>query len=644
MKRLLCSVSLLTVSAFSSAQNSVSQTPEIVAREMKSHLGRMAAGNVNPNTLNYDLRYQRLDLTLDPAVFHVGGSVTSHFLPNQNINRIYFDLSSLLTVSDVKYRGNTVPFTQLSTDEVRIDLPNYISSNVLDSLTIHYSGAPNLNNKAFQTSTQNGVPVLFTLNEPYGAQDWFPTKQSMNDKIERVDFKINTPSTYSVAANGVMMSETTPSAGRKLTFWRTNYPTAAYLVALSITDFTKLTDTIGNPPFPFINYLYPTSANDAAVMNNINWTKDAMTLFENRFGPYPFRNEKYGHMEFSYIGVCMEHQTMSSMSGWGRYVIAHELAHQWFGDKITCGTWNDIWLHEGFATYGEHLVNQHLLMTPADFQNYLNGQRNYICSAPNGAVYVPNSNLGGMSTIFNGRLVYAKGGYVVRMLHWVLGDTVFNSAIQDYLNRPNLAYNYAVTSDLKTSLLQSTGTDYTEFFNDWIYGEGYPTYNVTWAQNQTTNQLVLNVNQTQSDPSVSFFEMPLPIRVNGTGGQVEYLRFNNSANNQTFTAMVNFPIASVDFNYELQILEKNSTVTHNPVLATQEVNDNSAVILAQNPVKDYLILKGLKKSSSYEIFNAEGRLVMSGTIKPNEAIGIQKLVTGNYVLKLAESSYKFIKK
>lgn len=643
MKRLLFSACALGALTCASAQNSVSQTPEIVAREMKAHLGRMAAGNVNPNTLNYDLRYQRLDLTLDPAVYNVGGSVTSHFLPNQSMNSIYFDLSNLLTVSDVKYHGVSLPFTQLSTDEVKINFATPVSANVLDSVTIHYSGAPNVNNKAFQTSSQNGVPVLFTLNEPYGAQDWFPTKQSMNDKIERVDFKINTPSNYSVAANGVLMSETSPTAGRKLTFWRTNYPTAAYLVALSITNFTKLNDTIGNPPFPFVNYIYPASANEPAIMSNIDWTKSAMTLFENKFGRYPFANEKYGHMEFSYYGVCMEHQTMSSMSGWGRYVIAHELAHQWFGDKITCGTWNDIWLNEGFATYGEHLVNQNLLMNATDFYNYLDGQRNYITSLPNGAVYVPNSNLGGMSTIFNGRLVYAKGGYVVRMLNWILGETAFNSAVQDYLNRPNLAYNYAVTADFKNSLLQSTGTDFTEFMNDWIYGEGYPTYNITWAQNQANGNLVLKANQTQSDASVSFFEMPLPIRVNGTNGEIAYFKLNHTANGQSFTQPVNFTIASVDFNYDLQILEKNSTVNHDAVLAVQENSTPSQIVIAENPVKNNLVLSGLRSKTNYKIYNSEGRLVQSGIAIPNESINVSKLNKGGYVINLQDVNIKFLK-
>src|SRR5690606_39723074 len=181
------------------------------------------------------------------------------------------------------------------------------------------------------------------------------------------------------------------------------------------------------------------------------------------------------------------HQTMSSMSGWGRYVIAHELAHQWFGDKVTCGAWNDIWLNEGFATFGEHLANEKLLMSNTDFMNYLAAQKDYITSQPGGSTYVADADLGNTGAIFSGRLSYAKGGYIVRMIKWILGETVFYQAIKDYHARPNLAYNYARTADLNASLLLSTGKDFTGFFNDWVYGQGYPSYDIRWTQAPNQN-------------------------------------------------------------------------------------------------------------------------------------------------------------
>lgn len=611
----------------------------LIEKEKKSFTQKMNIGNTNPNTLNYDLQYQRMDVTLNPASNNISGSVTSHFKPTQSMGSIYFDLTTSLTVSQVKYHGNNLVFQQLPSNEVKIDFQTPIAANTLDSLTIHYSGMPSSANGAFTTATQSGVPVLSTLNEPYGAQDWFPTKQSLNDKIDRFDFKITTPSNYSVAANGKLMSETFPTGSTKLTFWRTMYPTPAYLIALSITNFVKLTDTIGNPPFPFVNYIYPSTNSNATSIANINWTKQVMDTFETYFGSYPFRNEKYGHMEFMY-GGGMEHQTMSSMGGWSKQLIAHELTHQWFGDKVTCGAWNDIWLNEGFATFGEHVANEKLLMTNTEFLNYLQGQSNYITASTTGTVYVPDSGLSSINRIFDSRLSYSKGGYVLRMLKWILGDAAFYQALKDYHARPNLAYSYARTADFNASLLQSTGTDFTGFFNDWVYGEGYPTYTIKWMQGG--NQALFKVSQTQSSSAVSFFEMPLPIKVTGTSGQTAYLVLNNTSNNQSFLESVTFPIASVQFNYEYQILEKNSTVTQDNTLSVSSVEKENFG-LYPNPAKNEINLKGINRAADFTIHAVDGKLVTKGIYKPGKAIGISELIPGTYFITIDEKSIKFIK-
>ncbi|MCU7613296.1 M1 family aminopeptidase [Chryseobacterium sp. GMJ5] len=612
----------------------------LIAKEMKSYAHKMTAYNNNPNTLNYDLQYQRMNLSLNPSVYLVSGSVTSHFKPSQSMSSIYFDFTNALTVSQVQYHGQNIAFQQLPTQEIKIDFPASVSANVLDSLTINYGGTPPMTYNAFFTSTQNGNPILSTLSEPYGAQDWFPTKQSLNDKIERFDFKITTPSQYNVAANGKLMSETILGNGQKLTFWRTMYPTAAYLIALSITNYVKINDTMGTPPFPFVNYVYPATSANTLSMANIDWTKQVMNTYETYFGAYPFRNEKYGHMEFQ-AGGGMEHQTMSSMAGWSKQLIAHELAHQWFGDKVTCGIWNDIWLNEGFATFGEHVANEKLILTNPQFLSYLLDQKNYITSVAGGSVYVSDANLGSVGTIFDGRLTYAKGGYAVRMIKWILGDTVFYQALKDYHARPNLAYNYVKTADFNASLLQSTGKDFTEFFNDWIYGQGYPTYTIKWKQ--TGSQITFKASQIQSHPSVSFFEMPLPVKVNGTGGQVAYFALNNTFNDQYFVESVPFTVSSVEFNYEYQIIEKNSTVAQDNSLSTSDVTKEEFSVYPI-PAKNELNVRGISKSTEFAIYSADGRLVENGVFQPQLPINISELVPGIYIFKINDKNIKFSKK
>lgn len=624
-------------------KNEEAERKSMISNELMRY-SKMIDYNVNPNTLNYDLRYQRLELQLDPAQQYVSGTVTSHFIPNQNMASIYFDLSNTLTVSEVKYHGYNLPFTQLATKEVKIDFPAGIPAATLDSLSIKYSGAPDTGGSAgdaFTISTQSGVPALYTLSEPYGAQEWFPTKQSLNDKIEKVDLMINTPSQYNVASNGKLFSETVLPGNRKLTFWQTNYPIPAYLIALGITNYTKFNDTMGNPPFPFVNYLYPSTTSNSTIMSNIEWTKTLMNTFEQYFGPYPYRNEKYGHMQFGW-GGGMEHATMSSMGSWGRGIIAHELAHQWFGDKVTCGAWNDIWLNEGFATFGEHLANEKLLMTNSQFMSYLSSEMNYITSSAGGSVYVSDTNLGNTGAIFSGRLSYSKGGYVVRMIKWILGDDAFYSALKDYHARPQLAYGYAKTEDLKNSLLESTGKDFTEFFNDWIYGQGHPTYQIRW--NQTADQMLrFKVSQTTSHSSVNFFEMPLPIKVNGTGGQVAYLVLNHTTKNQNFAEQVNFPVVSIQFNYENQILQRNSTVTKDTTILSVNDGAKEEMKIYPNPVKDRLSVSGINKDQPYEILSIDGKLIKAGKYSSTKTIDVQALPKGVYFLKVSNQNLKFIK-
>lgn len=604
---------------------------------------RMIDFNVNPNTLNYDLKYQRMEVNLDPAVLQISGSVTSHFLANADMSAIYFDLTDLLPVSQVVYHGTNLPFQQLSTKELKIDFPSSVPANTLDSLTVHYSGVPdNSGRTSFYMGTHNGSPVLATLSEPYGAQNWFPTKQSMNDKIDRFDFKITTPDQYSVASNGKLMSETLLAGGKKLTFWRTQYPMAAYLAAFSIGVFNKTNDIIGNPPFPYVNYLYTDTAANPEIVSNLEWTKTAMSVFENHFGPYPFSAEKYGHMEFAVNGAAMEHQTMSSMNSFAKSTIAHELAHQWFGDKITCGAWNDAWLNEGFATFGEHLINEKNLMTQTEFMNYLANHLSIITSLPNGSIYVKDSDLGNIGAVFSGRLTYIKGGYVLRMIKWILGDDVFYQMMKDYTSNPAFAYQYAKTEDFKNQILISTGKDLTGFFNDWIYGQGYPSYTIKWNQPIVNQDIKFEVSQIQSDPSVDFFELPLPIKVTGTNGEIEYLVLDNNSNNQSFSKPLNFQAANVEFNYEYQIIEKNATVVYDPALATESVKKDE-VILFPNPVKNELYLKGILKITEYEIYSADGKLVKKGKYDTRNSVNVSQLIPGIYIIKINGENLKFIK-
>lgn len=598
--------------------------------------------NVNPNTLNYDLTYVRLELDLDPNQQYISGTVTSHFKMLQNSNDIYFDLADNLTVSNVKYHGQNLIFQQLSTDEIKISFPNLISAQTIDSLSINYSGIPDASANAFKASnTPTGDAVLVTLSEPFGAREWWPTKQSLNDKIEKLDIKITTPVQYTVGSNGKLMSESILANGKKLTYWQTNYAIPAYLFALGISDYVKFNSiiTTAGSSFAFLNYVYPSSVNPETQVN-LDWTATNMQTFEDHFGLYPYRNEKYGHMQSNW-GGGMEHATMSTMGYFAKDLIAHELAHQWFGDKLTCGSWNDIWLNEGFATMGEYVVYEKLLMSPVQFQSYLQTEIDQITSSPGGSVYIPNDQLN-FGRIFDGRLSYTKGGYALRMIKWILGDDQFYAMLKAYQNNPAFAYNYVKTPDFQNFLSTFSGRDFTEFFNDWIYGEGYPIYQIKWTQNPVNSKITFQVNQTQSSSAVSFFEMPLPIKVSGAGGQTTNIVLNHNYDNQYFVEDIGFAVTDVVFNDEKQIITKGSTVFRDDNLGANNA-DKKKLDVYPNPTKSVIKIAGLKQSANFEIFSLDGKLITNGTSNPESEINISTLVKGTYILKFSNQSVKIIK-
>lgn len=535
----------------------------------------------NPNTANYDLVYNRLQLDVNPAYQYINGEVTAYYKANEIMSSIVFDLASNMNVAQVLQRGNSLSFSR-SGDELIIDFLTDLNPTVLDSLTIKYSGIPDDSDDAFVTHTHNGTPALFTLSEPFGAKEWWPCKHDLNDKIDSIDVFIKAPSQYVAVSNGVEQSIELDGLGNKITHFKHNYPIPAYLVAIAVTNYQLMTQTAGTAPhtFPIVNYLYPENFNSAS--NQLAVTLPIMNLFENKFGTYPFANEKYGHAQFGW-GGGMEHTTVSFMGGFGRSLIAHELAHQWFGNQITCGSWQDIWLNEGFASYLEGMVVEEL-DGATSFVDWKQNKISNITSVNGGSVFVPESDANNSNRIFSSRLSYNKGAMVVNMLRFVLGDTHFFQAINNYLNDPQLMYSYAVTSDLKAHLEQVSGLDLTEFFNDWVYNQGYPKYTIQ-ANNLASGQVKVKINQTQSHSSVSYFEMPVPIRLYANGGVFQDVVLENTYNGQEYILDIPFVVTNVDFDVKKDIISRS-----NSAFLSDENFELEKVYIFPNPTQSKLNL------------------------------------------------------
>ena len=618
-----------------------SQTEDFVCKDFSNLVGqeqraREALLNFrsSPFTDNYDIRYQRMEWEVDPAEYYIKGKVTTYFAPTkEGFEQLNFDLSTALQVTSVAYHGAALSGYVQVDNRLAISFAQAIPVGQVDSVTVEYEGAPPPTGfGSFVQATHAGQPIIWTLSEPYGALDWWPCKQDLNDKIGSVDIYVRTPAAYRAASNGVLVEEYEDGAD-EVYHWQHKYPISAYLVAIAVTNYAHYSDFVpvdGGEPIEVLNYVFP--ENLSSWQNATGTTVEVMQLYNDLFGLYPFADEKYGHAQFGW-GGGMEHQTMSFMGGYSHLLQAHELAHQWFGDKVTCGSWADIWLNEGFATYLEGMTYENGLgLNTNTWPAWLQEKINSVTGQPNGSVYVTDTT--SVNRIFNGRLSYSKGALLLHMLRWKVGDENFFQGVRNYLNDPDLAFSYARTADLQRHLEQQSGQSLTEFFNDWYYGEGYPSYRFNWWQEGTT--VYATLDQVTSHSSVDFFEMPVPIRFRAADGTESTIVFDHTEHDQFFEFELPFEVSLVQIDPEYWLVSRGNFVTNHEITGVSSPLFEQ-VQLFPNPVRTELSIQlpeGLLPAQGL-VFNSAGQLVQQIALRnEKEQADVRGLASGQYYLKV----------
>jgi aminopeptidase N len=635
---------LIAVGAFS---QKVDALESIIEGEKTAWLRQNAAndrGLLNSADNRSDIVYTRFHFWVDPAVRYIQGEVMTVFKPSELLTSLDFDFSVALTMDSVRFHHQKLTFAR-NGNILTVNFPAPLL--LIDSLTFFYQGIPTSSGfGSFETNTHNGTPVMWTLSEPYGAMEWMPCKQSLTDKIDSADIFITHPEAYRAASNGLLQSETIKN-GQKTAHWKTGYPIATYLVAIAVTDYVAFTAEVPHAAgtTQIVNYVYPESVSDAQA--SMSYLTDQMQLYNDLFGLYPFQLEKYGHAQFGW-GGGMEHQTMSFMGNFGFELVAHEMAHQWFGDKVTCGSWEDIWLNEGFATYLSGLCYENL--APQYWQQFKQQRISSVTSQPGGSIFVTDTT--SVNRIFSGRLSYSKGAMVLHMARWICGDSAFFAGVRNYLNDPLLAYGYAKTADLQAHLEAASGKNLSGFFADWFTGQGYPSYQISWSQN-TDNQLSFTVQQTQSHPSVSYFELPLPLRLQGAQGQTKDIVLNHTSNGQTFLEQMDFTVVSVEFDPNLWLISKDNTVQKVAVGTHDLTALGFSLKIEPNPatggVLRSVVVAPKPGAVSFSLDNAEGRrlLAQSHNLVSGEnrfSFEVIGLPAGTYFLKIQNASGEMAKK
>jgi len=587
----------------------------------------------------YDLVYQRMEWVVDPAVKYIAGKVTSYFTSQiDELSEIEFDLNSLMTVDSVKQHNTKLKYTLID-NKLIVQLINALASQELDSVHVYYRGEPEKEPSGFGSFTiskHSGVESLWTLSEPYGAMEWWPCKQSLNDKIDSIDIIVTCPELYRTASNGILVSEEVNN-GLRTMHWKHRYPIATYLVAIAVTNYDDYSDTLkfdDGREMKIVNFVYPEYLETAK--NETTVTADLIKFYSEKIDEYPFLKEKYGHAQFGW-GGGMEHQTMSFMGNLKFDLQAHELAHQWFGDYITLGTWQDIWLNEGFATY----------MTGLSYEYFFDGDYwpqwktatiLQIVSAPDGSVFVNDTT--DIYTLFSSRLSYSKGAYLLHMLRWILGDEHFFEGMQEYFNDPKLAAGFARNSQFVRHMEIAGDTSLTEFFNDWYYGEGYPEYSAIYTP-VGEGILKIRLSQTTTHNSVDFFEMPVPVRVyNSNKTDSMDFRLNHTLNNQEFLVEVNFDVAELVIDPDKWLISKTSQVVK--VDPEPEIND---MVIYPNPFNQYIFVFA---PSTEQIISSQIITVAGTTVRKfngNQSIlNCSGIAPGTYILHVQSSRGVFNRK
>ncbi|MFC1786407.1 M1 family aminopeptidase [Candidatus Neomarinimicrobiota bacterium] len=498
---------------------------------------------------DYDVTFYDIDIKIDPEMETISGTVGvqgKSLIASLSI--VELDLNSGLNVESVKSDQDVELNYTHNSNLLTVTLDNPVNNGNSFNIIIAYDGTPQASGfGSFGFSQHNGQPMIWSLSEPYGARDWWPCKDTPKDKADSVDISLEVPAELIAASNGKLVN--TDVNGDWTTYhWQERYPIATYLVSVAIHPYKVFYDWYKYSPTDSMRleyYVFPDHFD--AVQTTYDLTKDMIAAMAQRFGEYPFIEEKYGHAEFVWSGG-MEHQTITSLGRNNEGLIAHELGHQWWGDMVTCANFQHIWLNEGFATYSEALWYEKRDNDIQSLHNEMALNRNWYGFRP-GTIYVEDTT--SVSSIFNGSLSYAKASWVVHMLRHVVGDSAFFNGLQEFGNR--YRFKSAVTEQFQTVMEEVSGKDLESFFQRWIYGEYYPQYNVTY--NWSSNSLFVLIEQAQAS---EIFVMPIDIKVNFTDNSEQYWVVQNTERSELFTLPIQFgkTVESIELDPDEWILKE----------------------------------------------------------------------------------------
>jgi aminopeptidase N len=596
----------------------------------------------------YDVKFYFLDLEIQKASSTISGNVLikSQSL-NSNLDTIYLQLAENLILDSIVLSINNSPF-QISnfsrvTNKLYILPTQSIGLNQMVDTRIYYHGNPQTSNGIagplssgfFQQSNVAGAngQHKFSASPPYNSATWFPCKQDLKDKADSSWFFITTNAADRGLSNGNLTNTVDLGNGTKRWEWKSRYPIDFYLISFVV-----------NSSLETIEYWKPEGRTDSLKLTYYGYVptnvKNILSLYSNLFGFYPFYNEKLGIASVD-LGGGIENQTMIALGSTFGGFEPHEISHMWFGDNVSCGSWKDIMLNEGMAKWCESIYAEFNSNTPNETRKTFFTDNTTVSS-----VYGNTMDTTTINSVFgNSALYYKKASMVINTLRFhINNDDLFFQGLRNY--QTQFACKSALGTDLKAVMETTTGLDLTDFFNQWYYKGGAPTFNITWAQ--SNNQLYLKLNQTTNSVANPLYKTPLELKIIRTDGDtIVRLFVSDNISNFNFECPGNITGFTVDPNQ--WITNGNGTVTLDSTLAINNKDTNNKLHIFPNPAKQTITVSGINSNANkLEVYSANGQLIITQIVNSSNAIvNIQDLKTGMYFLKLKndkeEIEQRFIK-
>jgi len=524
---------------------------------------RRLATPMTANQAAYDARWYALDLTPAPATHSLSGTVRMKATVIAGpLSAVDLDLTPAMIVDATTSAGAPATFSHPASI-LTITLDRAYATGETFDVTVAYHGDPTAGG-SFGFNFTDGGQLIWSLSEPFGARTWWPCKDANDDKADSVRVRVTVPTGLITASNGVR-TVATDNGTTAVSEWHERYPIATYLVSIASFPYVVTQDwykPATGDSMPITFFTFPST--NAYVGPLHAKIKDMIAAFAARYGEYPFLSEKYGHAQFLF-GGGMEHQTCTSLGAYDEWVMAHELAHQWWGDMVTCRDFHHIWLNESFATYSEAIWAEAnggyaAYKEDIDFNQFFGP----------GSVWVPD--VSDENRIFDYDLTYNKGSWVLHMLRHVLGDAAFFQSLAQY--RAQFAYASATTEDFRDVCELVSGKDLHPFFQQWIYGEYYPQYRPTWTATPAAGgyDVHLTLDQIQN---WQIFQMPVDIRIVTAAGNRDFTVQNTTAS-QSYTLHVDAAPGAVKIDPDEWILRTVDEPVTNPQFDRQVLVVNGA--------------------------------------------------------------------